>query len=428
MDRPLAKRVARGAAWSLGGAVLARGLAFAATVLVARSLGTAGFGEFGTIQATVGAVGVFAGFGLGLTATRCLAQWRESDIERSGRIVGLALTLAAGSGTLLAFALVIASPWLAGTTLAAPHLAHSLVLAAALLPLAAVAGVQTGALAGLEAFPQVALANFASGAATFPALLLGVHLGGRDGAILGLVAAQALGTGIGQILLVRRLHAAGIHLRWAGIWQERAVIWGFSLPTALASSLVMPVNWACMAVLARQAGGYEQLGLFNAGNQWRQLVLFVPLQIAAGAMPVLAQIHARGEHARYRRLALGTVGTNAGLAAAAAAAIVLLGPWVLAPFGSSFAQGNAALLPLMAGAVAMTANGALGTALNARGAGWSVFAGTALYGTVAVLLTAVTPLGTSASGLAWAQCIASLGATAALAPALWARPTGKPNA
>ena len=102
---PLGYRLARGVFWSMAGAVISRGLMLAATVLVARMLGKTVYGELGMIQSTVGMFGVFAGFGLGLTATKHVAEFRESDADRAGRIIGLANSTASATGILSAIIL-----------------------------------------------------------------------------------------------------------------------------------------------------------------------------------------------------------------------------------------------------------------------------------------------------------------------------------
>ena len=417
---PLANRLAGGALFSLLGAVLARGLAFVATVLVGRQLDPRGFGEFGTIQLTAGALGPFAGLGLGIAATRALAQWRMLDPGRAGRMLAMALLVAAVGGALFGAALALAAPWLATATLANADLAPGLVIAAALLPLAAVAGVQTGALAGLESFRAMAAANAIAGGLACPALIAGVLLGGRDGAVWGLVAGMAVTCAVNHAYLARELRAAGIAIHWRGARHERGTLWSFSLPSALASSLVVPMNWVCCTFLANRHDGYVQLGLFNAGQQWRQLAMFVPLQVAAVAMPMLARLHGGGDPAGFRRVAGGALGAGAALAATAGLAILLAGPVLMALFGASYALSGAALLPLMAGAVFMTANSVLAGALNARGESRSVLAGTLLYALAAVGISA-SPLGAGAGGLAVAQLAGSALATAAFAWRLFAR-------
>lgn len=152
-------RLAKGAFWSLAGAVISRGLMLAASVLVARMLGKTGFGELGMIQSTVGMFGVFAGFGLGMTATKYVAELRTSDPARAGRIIGLSGLVAMGTGGAMAVGLFIIAPWLAEHTINAPHLAGMLRVSAVMLLINALTGAQTGALAGFEALKTIAYVN-----------------------------------------------------------------------------------------------------------------------------------------------------------------------------------------------------------------------------------------------------------------------------
>jgi O-antigen/teichoic acid export membrane protein len=82
VNSPIGYRLASGVFWSTAGAVISRGLMLAAWVLVARMLGKTGYGELGMIQSTVGMFGVFAGFGLGLTATKHVAEFRRSNPDK----------------------------------------------------------------------------------------------------------------------------------------------------------------------------------------------------------------------------------------------------------------------------------------------------------------------------------------------------------
>ena len=117
-------RLARGIFWSVSGTVISRGLMLVAMVLVARMLGKTAYGEFGMLQSTfLGMFGVFAGFGLGLTATKHVAEYCRSDPERAGRIITLSGLFAVVTGGLMAVGLLIWAPWLAAHTINAPHLA-----------------------------------------------------------------------------------------------------------------------------------------------------------------------------------------------------------------------------------------------------------------------------------------------------------------
>ena len=46
--------------------------------------------------------------------------------------------------------------------------------------------------------------------------------------------------------------------------------------------------WLANAVLAHQPGGYGELGLFNAANQWRLALLLLPSVLIRVALPLMA--------------------------------------------------------------------------------------------------------------------------------------------
>src|ERR1700722_8315688 len=83
---PLGARIARGTFWMLMGAVISRMLGLLTSILLARILGKIAFGELSIIQSTTGLFGAFAGLGIGITATKYVAEFRESKPVRCGRV------------------------------------------------------------------------------------------------------------------------------------------------------------------------------------------------------------------------------------------------------------------------------------------------------------------------------------------------------
>lgn len=273
---PLGYRLARGAFWSFLGTLISQGLGFAATVLVARILGKEGFGELGVIQNTVGMFGVFAGFGLGITATKHVAEFRLKDPAKAGRIMTLCALFAVGSGGLIALVLALSAPWLAAQTLAAPHLSGLLQVGAVLLLLNALNGTQTGALAGFEAFRAITTVNLWAGLTKFPLMVGGVYLAGVTGAVWGLVASTGINWLLNHLALRRVAQRAGVpfgELRGCG--QEWSVLYRFSLPALLSGAMVAPVQWASMAMLVNQPGGYAEMGIYSAALVFQGIIVFL---------------------------------------------------------------------------------------------------------------------------------------------------------
>ncbi|UHD16238.1 oligosaccharide flippase family protein [Thiocapsa bogorovii] len=267
--------MAKGVFWSLAGSAISRGLMLCAMVLVARMLGTTVYGELGMIHTTVGMLGAFAGFGLGLTATKHVAQFRRSDPERTGRIIGLSGLFAMGTGGLIALGLFIFAPWLAEHTINAPHLAGVLRISALIVFINALNGAQTGALAGFEAFKTIARVNLLVGLTSFPFLVIGAYLGGLTGAVWALALNLGFNWLFNHIALRQEAHRSNVPLKFQNCRQEVPILWAFSLPATLSGIIVGPVLWVCYAFLANTPNGYAQLGFFTAAMVFQKAVWFV---------------------------------------------------------------------------------------------------------------------------------------------------------
>jgi len=157
--------------WSIAGLGVSRGATFLASMFTARLLGAESFGGFAIVQSTVSVAAAFAGAGLGVTASRYLAEFRASNPERAGRLLGLASAVALISGAALAFSTFTSAPFIAGHVLHAPALLLPLRIASLLVLFTALNGYQTGALAGLEAFRTMAMVNLCSGVVSCPVII-----------------------------------------------------------------------------------------------------------------------------------------------------------------------------------------------------------------------------------------------------------------
>lgn len=289
----LGYRLAKGTFWSLVGAVISRGLMLAALVVVARMLGKSVFGELGIIRSTVVMFGVLAGFGLSLTANKHVAELRQSDPERAGRIVVLSGLAAVGVGGLSALVLFFFAPWLAAHTLAAPHLSGLLRVGCLILLLNALNGAQTGALAGLEAFKAIARVNLFVGLISFPLLIGGTYWAGLEGAVWGLTLCLAINWALNHLALRREAARAGVPLRLTGCTSEWNVLWHFSLPAVLSSAMVGPMQWASRALLVNQPDGYAQMGAFTAAVTFQIMLLFVGNTLNAPLLSMISSTPSR---------------------------------------------------------------------------------------------------------------------------------------
>lgn len=300
---PLGYRLARGAFWSLAGSMISRGLGLVSGILVARMLGKHDFGRFGMIQSTVGMFSTFAGFGMGLTANKHVAEFRKTDPIRAGRIIALSSLVAWVTGSVMTVTLLVFAPWMAVHTLASPDMTGLLRAGALVLLLGGVNGAQTGALSGFEAFRAIARVNFVAGALSFPVTVAGALCAGVEGAVWAQVVTLGLNALLNFAALKREAHNADIPLRPPGLFQEWRVLWRFSVPAVLGGAMTGPVSWAANALLANQANGYSDLGVYNAVLRIKIVPELILGIVMAPLLPVLAERYAAHDSAGYNKAA-----------------------------------------------------------------------------------------------------------------------------
>ena len=375
-------RFARGAVWSLIGAFLAQGSNVVASVITARLLGREQFGEYGMIQSTVGMLGILAGLGLGVTATKYVAEFRFLDPARAGRIIALGCATSVVAGGLLALCLAVWAPLLAARTLNAPPLAHELRIASVLLFFNALNGAQTGALAGFEAFPAIARINLVRGLVTLPVAACLAILWRLPGAVWALALTAGVTCFLSQLALRQQCSALGIHPQLSSAWKERRVLWTFSAPVFLSGAVVGPVTWAANAILVNQPGGYAEMAVFSAASQWRSGIGFVPGVLMQSALPLLSNLSARGDVLRYGK-ALRWNLILTGVAASGVALPVILGaPLIMQMYGPGFQHGWLVLVVLAATATISCMNGVVGTAIVSGGSVWAGLAFNCMWSAV----------------------------------------------
>jgi len=406
-------RLAHGVFWSMAGSVISRGLMLCATVLIARMLGKTVYGELGMIQSTVGMFGVFAGFGLGLTATKHVAEFRQSDPERTGRIILISGLFAMGTGGLMALGLLIFSPWLAESTINAPHLTGVLRIGALILFINALNGAQTGALAGFEAFKTIAYVNLFVGLISFPILIGGAYFGGLTGAVWALAINLCFNWLLNHVALRKEASRYRIPFTFKNCRQELPLLWKFALPATLSGIMVGPANWVCRALLTNQPNGYDEIGILTAALVFQGLLLFVAEMLSA---PLLSMISNAGGNISEK---LGTVNMLSTWFLGVMVAIPLLCFPELAQlvFGSSYATRSFKLtfsLIIFCSAIMMFKQG-LARVLTANSLLWWGFFSNSLWAVILIFASVLlVPWG--APGLAASLTISYILNTLVLLP------------
>jgi O-antigen/teichoic acid export membrane protein len=402
---PLGERLAAGAFWTMAGTVAARLLTLPASVLLARLMGPKHYGELGVIQSSIEFFSTFAGFGLSLTATKHIAEFRAQDPARAGRILALSSATAVGTGLLVSALLFVLAPWLAAHTLAAPQLTGLLRIGAGVLFLVAVTSAQSGALYGFEAFRVSARVQTAVGFVNVPFLVGGYWFGGLTGVLWGMIAVRAFEFVLKQRAVAAEARRGGVPVHYKGCSGELPVLWRFSLPALLSGALVAPVYWVCSAILVNRPNGYTEMGVFNAANQWYSALLFLPVTLGTSLLPLLSDRFGAGDS----RGSAGVLGfmlrLNAAILAPCVLILSLLSPYIMRVYGSAYGHAGSTLVLVVLTAGLFAVLMPVGDVIAASGRMWLGCAMNLGWALV-FIVTTLCFVGSGSVGLAGARLIA----------------------
>jgi O-antigen/teichoic acid export membrane protein len=197
----------------------------------------------------------------------------------------------------------------------------------------------------------------------------------------------------------------GIQNWWREAWAEWPVLVSFSLPAFLTTLIAGPVYWACNALLANQPSGYEELGIFNASNQWYAIVGFLPGVISTAVFPVFSERYGAKDVASgvstMKKLMLVT-------SIIVIPMVIVLGmfsPSIMRGYGESFEKGWGVLIMSMAAASAQAVTVPCWSTIMASGRMWVCFVMNIGW-SVLLLMGSVFLINYGAMGVASARFVA----------------------
>jgi O-antigen/teichoic acid export membrane protein len=402
---PLGYRLARGTFWSVAGALITRGLGLVSGVLVGRILGREEFGELGMIQSTVGVMGLFAGFGMGLAATKHIAQWKTTEPVRAGRVLAMTRASTWLASALMALIFLLLAPTLASRTLAAPHLAGPLAWGALLLLLGGVNGAQAGALAGFESFRAIARVNLLAGLLSFPLMLAGARYYGVTGAVIGLALSQGANCVLSYLAVRAEVRRHRIPVRLEGCFAEWRMFISFNLPLVLGNLALGIAGWAASALLVNQPGGYGESGVLNAAGRIRQLPEALYFMFSAPLLPLLAEAFGAGRTEQFGRLLRIGFAVSILIQVPFCLIQVAVPALTLLPFGADYQGHHVAVQWVMLQAVLAGLLGPMGSLIASIGRMRLVLQVNGLYALIFVALAWLWIPRHGAAGLAAAQVV-----------------------
>ena len=353
--------------WSLIGSTLGRGLSLIAGIIVARFLGKDLYGEYGMIKTTLIYIEIFSTFGLGYTATRFIADFRNTNPERVLSICNATLRITfATSGIMALFVLIFAKQ--IAVLIDAPHLYNTLRITAAGVIVNAINVAQIGILSGFTEFKAIAKNTTISGVITFILTVLLAYFAGLNGAVIALVLSYGIQCVINSFSVrscYRYLEKPKVKNN--GLYKELII---FSAPVALQESLYSVVNWAISFMLIK-ISGYGELGLYSAAAQWSAIISFIPGILRNVTLSHLSgNLRDRNAHERTMKAMLGV---NITSTSAMFIIVLVFLNVICSMYGETFNGLRLVIITQAFCAIVVSTSNVYAQEFMSRGANWSVF-------------------------------------------------------
>lgn len=368
----IGSRIASGAFWSFTGTAAAKFLVLVSSIICAHILTKQEYGEFGMVRSTISMFVVFGTAGLGLTATKFISEYKEKHKERIASIYLLTNGFAIITGLIVTVLVLVLAPYLADNTLNAPHLVSSIRVGAILLFITIINGAQGGTLAGVEDFKAIAINTLIGSVAESAFMLLGAYYMGVLGAVLG-YGVGFIALYVANYISIRKdLNKIGVMVVISSFnKKDLSLLYKFSLPAALCSIVVSPTIWIVKTFLAKESG-FDELAIFEAADQWKIMILFIPTAVSQVVLPILSSIVGVDKSKFWKVLNLNLY-LNSGIALVMAIVISCLSPFIMQLYGKAYVSDYWVLIILAISTIFSSMANVIGLAISSRSKMWTGF-------------------------------------------------------
>ena len=175
--------------------------------------------------------------------------------------------------------------------------------------------------------------------------------------------------------------------------------------SALSTILLTPTIWVVKTLLANRCG-FDELAIFEAADQWKTMILFIPSTVSLVALPILSSI-VGVDQTKFKKVLYVNLYLNAGIALAIAVVVSVLSPLIMTLYGKAYVSDYGVLIILAASTVFSSMANVVGLAISSRAKMWVGFLFNAVWaGMVIGFSILFLNLGLRARGLALAITVA----------------------
>lgn len=270
LRQKFSSKLFRDSFWALFGNSIGKVLALLLGIILANLLGSEDFGKYGLIKNSLFYLSICSTFGLGITGTKYIAQYKEEK-NKINNICHDILTISVFTSGFIAITILIFAEKIT-YLLEMGNMSNILRLSSIAIIFNAINSAQTGILSGFKEFKTISNYNLITGVFTFISGTIFTYFWSLDGAIIALGLSYVVNYFLNAHTLnkIRREFP-----KKEGVLDYKVQMLKFSLPLAMQEGLLALSSWSIIVVLVKLAS-YSDYGVYSAAHQWTAAISFIP--------------------------------------------------------------------------------------------------------------------------------------------------------
>lgn len=359
--------------WSLLSIIASKGSILLASIFIAKVIGKSAFGQLGIIQSTIVMFGSFAMFGISMTITKYVAEFSSTNLKLASRIIRQFGVLISITGIAFSLVLFLSSFWISKIIFNSPELSIYLKFCSILIFTEAILGYISAILYGLHSFKQLAKINSIVGVISFISLIGFTQIYKINGTIFALILNGILSLLINFYFLNAELKRNNISWYLEIPFNEIKIFLNFTVPAFLSSLMITSAYWISNSFLVQMTKSFDEVAIFNAANQWRVFIVFIPATLGSVILPLLSSYIGNESSGLYSKTFNVSLFITIIISLGMAIPLLIFSPWIMQNYGPGFKQGYLVLDTIALSGVLMCINNVIGMSIVAKGFLWFGF-------------------------------------------------------
>lgn len=287
----LKNKIVEGTFWLSLSSLFGKFFSAFAVILTAKYIGKENFGYFSTIQNTIIFLSVFSIFGIDISFTKYVSQYKDSK-KKLSEIVSFLFFSSFILVVFLSIVVFLFSENISKYFLNDINLSFYIVLMIPCLVLISLNAIISGFFIGLQKFKNISIINTIGAMSYLISVLITTSKFNLIGAFFAFSIYNLALFLTNIFYCIKSFKEEGIKLIFSkSVFSQFKILTEFSIPSFLSSLIVAFTLWYPLSIITYTDNGYQENAIFNASSQIKNMTLIIPNALSSVLLPFFTSIN-----------------------------------------------------------------------------------------------------------------------------------------